>query len=130
MQPSFNTRLMSFLNEIIVGGQVRYCGYGRHFFCPVRALRPKVLSRSSYPHYAVNDPKFSAAFYSVGFEGFIEPSREGSQPITVIAEVFYGQTNLNVMSRCVVIILQTERVDCLSRTQKTCFGQSENRAPC
>ncbi len=32
----------------------------------------EVLSRSGHPHYAVMT---SVAFYSVGFEGFIEPSR-------------------------------------------------------
>jgi hypothetical protein len=39
MQPSFNTRLMSFLNKVFVGGQVQYSGLGRLFFSASEAVR-------------------------------------------------------------------------------------------
>jgi hypothetical protein len=47
-------------------------------------------------HHDVNGAKFRVAFYSMGFEGFIEHSKVIS---VVPAQVFYGQMNPNVKSR-------------------------------
>ncbi len=44
-------------------------------------LAGEVLSRSGSPHHAVNNAKIRVVFYSVGFEGFIEPSDEIVSPL-------------------------------------------------
>jgi hypothetical protein len=58
-------------------------------------MRP-CLARATLMHHDVNGAKFRVAFYSMGFEGFIEHSKVIS---VVPAQVFYGQMNPNVKSR-------------------------------